>query len=87
LKVKSACKAFHTYQLLWTHDRIVMGVDGRVGFRRHRQRGADWPFDHPFYLILNLAIGGTLGGARGIDNKAFPASVEVDFVRVYAPAK
>jgi len=40
-------------------------------------------FNKPFYLILNLAIGGGWGGQKGIDDAAFPQRMEVDFVRVY----
>ena len=42
-----------------------------------------WPYDHPYFLILNLAIGGDWGGQQGIDNSAFPMEMEVDFVRVF----
>jgi hypothetical protein len=41
-----------------------------------------WPFNKRVHLILNLAIGGNRGGARGIDNSLFPQRFEVDFVRV-----
>jgi beta-glucanase (GH16 family) len=44
---------------------------------------AQWPFDKPFHLILNLAIGGDWGGVKGIDDAAFPQRMEVDFVRFY----
>ena len=40
----------------------------------------DWPFNEPFYIILNLAVGGNLGGTKGNWNKA---TMEVDYVRVY----
>jgi len=40
-----------------------------------------WPFDHPQYMILNLAIGGDLGGP--VDDAIFPVSFQVDYVRVY----
>merc|ERR1719499_1365920 len=47
----------------------------------------EWPFDESnFYLILNLAVGGTWAGAQGIDETAFPASFEVDWVKVYQGA-
>jgi beta-glucanase (GH16 family) len=83
VRLRSACNAFHTYHLHWTPDRIVMGVDGVDGFEERHRVNSDWPFDQPFYLILNLAIGGTLGGARGIDERALPARLEVGYVRVY----
>lgn len=39
-------------------------------------------FDQPFFIILNLAVGGTLGGVIGLDT-AFPAQLQVDYVRVF----
>ncbi|WP_155264694.1 glycoside hydrolase family 16 protein [Sphingomonas segetis] len=84
--VPTACSAFHRYQLAWTPDAITAGVDGRAYMRvRNDQpggRGA-WPFDSPFYLILNLAMGGDWAGARGIDDAALPQRFDVDYVRVY----
>ncbi|MGE0669149.1 MAG: family 16 glycosylhydrolase [Sphingomonadales bacterium] len=82
--VPDACTAFHRYQLLWTQDRIVMGVDGRAAFAAaRREAGGEWPFRHPMYLILNLAVGGTWAGRDGIDDAGFPARLEIDYVRVY----
>ena len=45
-------------------------------------RGA-WPFDAPFHLILNLAMGGSWAAARGMDDAALPQRMEVDYVRVW----
>jgi beta-glucanase (GH16 family) len=47
--------------------------------------GRQWVFDQPFFIILNLAVGGTLGGPIGLDT-AFPAQYTVDYVRVYEAA-
>ena len=44
---------------------------------------AEWPFDQPFYLILNLAIGGAWGGQQGVDLAGLPVRFLVDYVRVY----
>jgi beta-glucanase (GH16 family) len=88
--VRTACSAFHKYQLAWTADAITIGVDGRAYMRvRNDQpggRGA-WPFDSPFYLILNLAMGGDWAAAKGIDDGALPQRMEVDYVRVWDMAK
>ncbi len=88
-EVPGACDAFHLYQLHWTPDRIRMGIDGRTIFSYHKPSSskAEWPFDGPQYLILNLAVGGDWGGAKGIDDKALPARMEVDYVRVYQAAR
>lgn len=82
----SSCTAFHRYQLDWRSDMITIGVDGHAYMRiRNDQpggRGA-WPFDKPFDFILNLAIGGNWAGAKGIDDRAMPQRMEVDYVRVW----
>ncbi len=85
-RVADACGAFHRYQVLWTPEAINFGVDD-VGYYAFRNDGrgdpATWPFDHPFYAILNLAVGGDWGGAEGVDRRAFPQVLEVDYVRVF----
>jgi beta-glucanase (GH16 family) len=82
--VPTSCGAFHDYQLLWTRDRILIGVDGKgyMAFANEGKGKDAWPFDAPEYLILNIAIGGW-GGVQGIDPAAFPAKMEVEYVRVY----
>jgi beta-glucanase (GH16 family) len=83
--VPDACAAYHLYQLGWTPQRILIGVDGHAYMRFDNDGSGDparWPFDAPQYLILNLAIGGW-GGQQGIDDSAFPATMSVDYVRVW----
>ena len=83
--VADACTAFHNYQLDWNADRILIGIDGRAHMRfdnDHKGDPATWPFATPEYLILNVAVGGW-GGQMGIDPAAFPAKMEVDYVRVW----
>lgn len=79
------CEAFHIYQLDWNADRILVGIDGRAYMRFDNDGKGDhatWPFASPHYLILNVAVGGW-GGQMGIDPRAFPARMEVDYVRVW----
>ncbi|NIJ22252.1 beta-glucanase (GH16 family) [Sphingomonas naasensis] len=83
--VPDACTAFHDYQLDWNEDRILIGIDGDAFMRfdnDHKGDPATWPFASPQYLILNVAVGGW-GGQKGIDPAAFPASMEVDYVRIW----
>ena len=86
-KIENACGAFHVYQLDWRADRIRMGIDGETlfTFDKSSDDRAEWPFDGPQYLILNIAVGGMWGGAQGIDDKALPQRMEVDYVRVWQP--
>jgi beta-glucanase (GH16 family) len=84
--IPTACTAFHRYQMEWRADAITIGIDDRAHMRvRDDQPGGHgaWPFDTPFNLILNLAIGGDWGGAKGIDDAALPQRMEVDYVRVW----
>lgn len=79
-----ACSAFHNYQLTWSAQRIELGVDGAVYMVFDNPGTGDrarWPFDRPQYLILNLAIGGDLGGP--VDPAFTTQQMEVDYVRVY----
>jgi beta-glucanase (GH16 family) len=86
MPLPGACGAFHDYQLDWRPDRITIGVDGHAYIRvRNDQpggRGA-WPFDAPFHLILNLALGGSWAAARGMDDAALPQRMEVDHIRIW----
>lgn len=82
-QLPDVCRAFHTYQMHWTPQDIRFGIDGVQHFR-YANPGTGtkaWPFDAPQFLILNIAIGGDLGGP--IDDTIFPVAMEVDFVRVY----
>ena len=84
--VATSCSAFHVYQLDWRPDSITIGVDGRGILRvLNDQAGGKgaWPFDAPFKMILNLAIGGNWAGAKGIDDAAMPQRMEVDYFRVW----
>jgi len=86
--VPTACTAFHRYQLEWRSDAILIGVDGRAYMRVANDRpggAAAWPFDRPFQMILNLAMGGDWGGTRGIDDAALPQRMTVDYVRYWRP--
>ena len=77
---------FHTYALEWSADYIRTYVDGKELFYFPNDGAGDkktWPFNTPFYPILNLAWGGDWGGAQGVDESALPVSLEVDYVRVF----
>jgi beta-glucanase (GH16 family) len=85
--VPDACSAFHNYQLRWTPEQLVIAVDGRA-YNELRNAGdgdyQKWPFASPQYLLLNLAIGGDLGGA--VVDSSLPQQMEIEYVRVYQPA-
>ncbi|HUG23443.1 glycoside hydrolase family 16 protein [Piscinibacter sp.] len=85
-QVNDTCNSFHNYQVHWTADAIAWGVDDATYFRYVKLPGATyatWPFDFPQHLLMNIAVGGHLGGTP--DASVFPARMEVDYVRVYQP--
>ncbi|HSD29475.1 MAG TPA: glycoside hydrolase family 16 protein [Vicinamibacteria bacterium] len=84
-KLEAPWADFHAYAVEWHPDRIDAFVDDQkyFTFRNEGTGSRAWPFDKPQFLILNLAIGGTWGGQKGIDDSLFPHRLSVDYVRVY----
>jgi beta-glucanase (GH16 family) len=76
---------FHSYIMEWSPDVMKTYVDDSLYFEYENEGlGKNtWPYDKPFYLILNVAVGGAWGSLKGIDKGAFPQTMEVDYVRVY----
>lgn len=90
LPLPKAEAAFHTYSVDWYEDRLEFSVDGKTYFTFPKQPGAtraEWPYDQPHYLLLNLAVGGNWGGVKGVDEDIWPQRMEIDWVRVYQLTK
>ncbi|MCX5681016.1 MAG: glycoside hydrolase family 16 protein [Candidatus Omnitrophica bacterium] len=85
IKIADAETKFHVYAMEWFPDHMDFFVDNNKYFTFLKQRNNwhFWPFDKKFYLIFNLAVGGSWGGKRGIDSTIFPQRFEIDYVRVY----
>jgi beta-glucanase (GH16 family) len=81
--LKGLTEEFHTYTLEWEKGKYEVSFDGKHLFTFKDDGGGPkaWPYDRPFHLILNMAIGGGLGGP--VDDTLFPHTFEVDYVRVY----
>ncbi len=84
-KIPNVSGEFHTYAIEWTDKAIFWYVDGEPFYYFVKEQGGFkvWPFDKPFYLILNVAMGGIWGGMQGMDPKLDRADMTVDYVRVY----
>ncbi len=85
LIIDDADETFHVYSIEWTNDKIDFYVDEQKyhTFSNTGEGSMDWPFDRPFYYILNLAVGGNWGGKLGVDDSIWPQTMEIDYVRVY----
>lgn len=61
---------YHRYGVIKTPTKISFTIDGKVYASREKNSNTayDWPYDQPYYLILNLAMGGSWGGEKGVDN-------------------
>ncbi len=97
LKVPDSDKTFHVYGLSWTPDKITFTIDGNECYSVTKGANDDytqWPYDQPYHLILNLAIGGkwyTGDPAKyppdGIDQNMFPVSAQIASVNYFPLAK
>lgn len=68
---------FHVYGFEWREDKLTWYLDGvKIYSVTKDENGWEaWPFDRPFYLILNFAFGGGWGGSQGVDLDALPQRV------------
>jgi len=83
-KTKAPYEAFHIYAIEWFPDRIDFYFDKVKYFTfpiDHAGKGPENPFRKPHYLLINLALGGSWGGA--MDDKVLPQQYLIDYVRIY----
>ena len=76
---------FHVFTLDWSSNEVRWYVDGinyKTATPQGLPTGATWIFDHPFFLILNFAVGGGWPGSPD-STTVFPQTMLIDYVRVY----
>lgn len=86
VRIEGVTTDFHVYAVEWSERKITFSVDGKPYYSVEKSptdTWKEWPFDQPFYLIMNIAVGGFWGGMQGIDDSIWPQRMEVDYVRVY----
>lgn len=83
--VPNAISDFHVYAIDWTADKIDFYVNDDLYYTFNNTGNGveEWPFNKPFFFILNIAIGGTWGGQQGVDPTIFPQDMEIDYIRVW----
>ena len=72
---------YHNYTIDWLPDQITWYLDGQL-YATVNKTDKDWVFDHEFYLIMNLAMGGIFGG--DVDPALNKADMSFDYIRVYS---
>lgn len=87
--INDVSEKFHVYKMNWTPEKIEMFVDDIKYFSlENKEKNYEaWPFDQPFFIILNQAVGGNWGGQKGIDESIYPQKFYIDYVRVYQNTK
>ena len=77
---------YHIFAVAWQPDKIVWYIDGIPYFSATPNdaflQGKQWVFNHPFFILMNVAVGGNFGGTVGAET-TFPQSMSVDYVRLY----
>jgi beta-glucanase (GH16 family) len=83
-EVPDASEQFHEYKIEWTEQSICFFIDDQSYGCYHQSPHdtfSEWPFDQPFYLIINLAVGGMFGGQ--VVDEDLPYTFEVDWIKVF----
>ena len=84
IEVDSMHNKFHTYAVEWYPTKIEGYLDGELYYTYDKNANSlEWPFNQPQNIIINLAIGGGWGGAKGIDSSYTSHQYILDYVRVY----
>jgi beta-glucanase (GH16 family) len=85
MQIATDTTAFHKYRVDWTPYAIRGYYDDTQVFSFvNPGTGSDqWPFNQKFHVLMNLAIGGSWGGAMGVDPNLCPATMQVDYIRFY----
>lgn len=81
-RVECNVNQWHVYSLEWYKDKLVYLIDGVVVHQVLKKDLEAWPYDRPYYLLLNVAFGGW-GGSCGVDYEILPKEMLVDYVRYY----
>lgn len=77
-------EGFHVFAVEWTVNAMTFLIDSQevYTYEPEQKTEANWPFNQPFFITLNMAIGGNFGGPQ-VDDAIFPQEFIVDYIRVY----
>ena len=78
-QLKSSSENYHLYTAIWNKDSIQLQVDDEIFLTIENTE--ELPYDNPHYVLLNMAVGGNLGG--NLPERWEPQVFEIDYVRIY----
>jgi beta-glucanase (GH16 family) len=83
--IEKPYSSHHIFAIEWTPEKMDFMLDDVVynQIENEHKSTHEWPFDQDFYLKINIAVGGMLGGQKGIADSIFPQKMLIDYVRVY----
>lgn len=83
-KIETIEEGFHIYAIDWNKEEIAFYVDSNLvyTFKPEEKNENTWPYNQPFYFLINMAIGGNFGGPS-IDNTVLPQEFSIDYIKVY----
>ncbi|MBN2300756.1 MAG: glycoside hydrolase family 16 protein [Acholeplasmataceae bacterium] len=84
IPLPTASNEFHDYELEWTDQRLTFSIDGNQYMhikKEENDTNKEWPFDQPYYMIINLAVGGWYGGI--VKDEDLPFELIIDSIKVF----
>jgi len=83
-KIEEIEEGFHVFAVDWNKDKMDFFVDEKLVYTFQPENKTEdiWPFNQPFYILINMAVGGNFGGPE-VDDTIFPQEFIIDYVRVY----
>lgn len=84
-KMAADAGGWHKFGLDCAQSGITFYLDDKAVYtvKNDNDNHDDWPFNDPHFMILNLAIGGDWGGAKGIEERIFPSKFVIQSVKIY----
>ncbi len=85
-RIENIEEGFHVYKMNWSEESIDFFVDdiAMYSFSPKVKNDQTWPFNKPYYMLINMAIGGNFGGPD-VDDSIFPQEFKIDYIRIYEP--
>lgn len=82
MKVNAKMNGYHIYTLEWTKTYLKFYIDDKLVHTYNKTQNKIWPFDQPYYIMFNLAVGGWAAEC-GTNLSVLPQKMKVDWIKYY----